>query len=156
MNNKLVAGIVIAAIAVVGTVYFLSRDGSDNGNGPDNSPKLQVSPTATPIGTPVENGADGKGTVQETTREFIVEGTPFAFSIKEMSVDQGDTVRVTFRNKVGFHDWVIDEFNARTKQLQAGQEQTIEFVANKTGTFEYYCSVGNHRQQGMVGKLIVR
>ena len=55
------------------------------------------------------------------------------------------------------HDWVIDEFSARAKQIQAGETDTVEFVANKKGTFEYYCSVGNgfHRQQGMVGKLIV-
>lgn len=32
---------------------------------------------------------------------------------------------------------------------------SVTFVADETGTFEYYCSVGNHRGQGMIGKLIV-
>jgi len=36
-----------------------------------------------------------------------------------------------------------------------GTPTSVTFVADKTGTFEYYCSVGNHRAQGMVGKLIV-
>jgi plastocyanin len=28
-------------------------------------------------------------------------------------------------------------------------------VADKKGTFEYYCSVGQHRALGMKGKLVV-
>ncbi|MEY4731380.1 MAG: hypothetical protein RL681_326, partial [Candidatus Parcubacteria bacterium] len=46
-------------------------------------------------------------------------------------------------------------FNAATKVLTDGQSETIEFVANKAGTFEYYCSVGSHRQMGMKGTLTV-
>ena len=54
------------------------------------------------------------------------------------------------------HDWVLDEFNAKTKVIQGGQTDTVEFTASKAGTFEYYCSVGQHRQMGMVGKFIVQ
>ncbi len=94
--------------------------------------------------------------VAETgAKEFTIEGANFNFSVKEIKVNQGDTVQITFKNKDGFHDWVIDEFAAKTKQLTAGGEETVEFVADKAGTFEYYCSVGQHRQNGMVGKLIV-
>ncbi len=53
------------------------------------------------------------------------------------------------------HDWVVDEFDAKIAQVAAGKTTSVEFVADKTGTFEYYCSVGKHRQNGMVGKLIV-
>ncbi len=31
----------------------------------------------------------------------------------------------------------------------------VEFTADKKGTFEYYCSVGEHRVNGMKGKFIV-
>ena len=54
------------------------------------------------------------------------------------------------------HDWRVDEFAAATAIVQPGQEDAVEFVADQAGTFEYYCSVGQHRQQGMVGKLIVK
>jgi len=54
------------------------------------------------------------------------------------------------------HDFVVDEFGAKTDTLQTGQSDTITFVADKTGTFEYYCSVGNHRAMGMKGNLIVK
>jgi plastocyanin len=70
-------------------------------------------------------------------------------------VKKGDTVTITFKNSVGFHDWKLDEFKAATAKLAAGKEETVTFVADKTGTFEYYCSVGQHRANGMVGNLIV-
>lgn len=89
------------------------------------------------------------------TKTFAVKGSNFAFDVKEIKVKKGDTVAIEFENVEGFHDWVIDDFVARTKQLQAGEKETIQFVADKTGTFEYYCSVGQHRKFGMVGKLIV-
>lgn len=88
-------------------------------------------------------------------QEVTIEGSPFSFSLKEIRVKKGSTVRVTFTNVKGTHDWVIDEFNARTSQLAEGQSETIEFLADKVGSFEYYCSVGNHRAQGMKGTLVV-
>jgi plastocyanin len=73
-----------------------------------------------------------------------------------MRVNRGDTVRVTFINERGTHDWSIDEFAlAGTAVLQEGEQETIEFIADQAGEFEYYCSVGNHRELGMVGTLIV-
>jgi len=32
----------------------------------------------------------------------------------------------------------------------------VTFVADKAGEYEFYCSVGQHRANGMVGKLIVK
>jgi nitrite reductase (NO-forming) len=64
-------------------------------------------------------------------------------------------VKIVLVNKGGIHDLVIDGFNVRTPQIGDGKSAEVTFVVDKTGTFEYYCSVGNHRQMGMVGKLIV-
>ncbi|MBI2045223.1 cupredoxin domain-containing protein [Candidatus Pacearchaeota archaeon] len=92
---------------------------------------------------------------------FEVSGKNFRFfrdnlESPELKVKQGDRVRIVFTNEEGFHDFVIDEFaGARTKQIPAGSSETIEFAADKAGTFEYYCSVGKHRANGMFGKLIV-
>lgn len=88
-------------------------------------------------------------------KEFVINNKGMAFEQPEIVVNQGDTVRITFRNTGGMHDFVIDEFNVKTAQLQAGNEETIEFVADKPGIFEYYCSVGNHRAMGMKGTLTV-
>jgi plastocyanin len=82
-------------------------------------------------------------------------GSNFEYDIREMRVQQGDKVTVTFRSIDGFHDWVVDEFNAATQKVQTNGETTVSFIANKKGSFEYYCSVGSHRAKGMVGTLIV-
>ncbi len=94
---------------------------------------------------------DGDGPV----KTFTIEGQNFSFSPSVMSVDQGDTVRVVFKNVGGFHDFTLDEFGAKTKRINTGEEAVVEFVADKTGSFEYYCSVGTHRQFGMKGTITV-
>lgn len=88
-------------------------------------------------------------------KTFEIDGGKFYFSPNSITVNKGDTVKIVFNNVDGFHDFRIDEFNAKTKQINTGESETIEFVADQAGSFEYYCSVGNHRQLGMVGTLVV-
>lgn len=102
--------------------------------------------------TPVSQGAP---TNTNTAKTFMIDGTNFAFDVKEMRVKEGDTVTIHFMSADGFHDLVIDEFNVRTEKLKTGGMAMITFVASKKGTFEYYCSVGSHRANGMIGKLVV-
>ena len=115
-----------------------------------------TSSTSTVVFAPnINTTADGK-----EDAVFKIAGKNFAFLMDgkenpELKVKQGDKVRIEFSSESGFHDWVVDEFNAATLQVQTGATTTVEFIADKKGTFEYYCSVGKHRQNGMVGKLIV-
>jgi hypothetical protein len=39
------------------------------------------------------------------------------------------------------HNFNIDEFNVHSKDLAYTQSQTITFVADKAGTFHYYCTI---------------
>lgn len=89
------------------------------------------------------------------TKVFNVSGSNFAFDVKEIKVKKGDKVKINFTSASGFHDLIVDAFNARTSRVNTGESSSVEFTADKTGTFEYYCSVGTHRQLGMVGKLMV-
>jgi plastocyanin len=116
--------------------------------------KVEDGTMVKPEGT-MEKKDEGAMMPKGETKTFTVSAANFSFDIKEMKVKKGDTVKIDFKNNEGFHDWVIDDFSARTKQLQAGGTESISFTADKTGTFEYYCSVGQHRKFGMVGKLIV-
>ena len=100
---------------------------------------------------------DGDKVVESgEAKAFTLEAGMFYFSPNAITVNKGDKVKITLKNVSGTHDFVIDEFNARTSQTKAGETATVEFTADKTGSFEYYCSVGNHRQQGMVGTLTVK
>ncbi len=93
-------------------------------------------------------------TSTNSTPIFTVLGGNFYFKPNTIKVKEGDTVTINFQNDGGMHDFVIDEFNVKTKAVQTGTQQ-VTFVASKKGTFEYYCSVGEHRKMGMKGNLIV-
>jgi plastocyanin len=86
---------------------------------------------------------------------FTLDSFSYGYSETEIRVKEGDTVTINLTNSGGYHDWVIDEFNAATAKIRQGETTSVTFVADKTGTFEFYCSIGNHRAEGMVGKLIV-
>ncbi len=131
MNKNLVLGLVVLlVVGGLGAWYF-------------NSSSKTAIPTAETV---VSEGE---------VKEFVVNGNDFKFDVTEIRVKAGDKVRVVFKNTGGFHDFVLDEFAVKTAQLKDGAEETVEFVADVAGTFEYYCSVGKHREMGMVGKLIV-
>lgn len=53
------------------------------------------------------------------------------------------------------HNFVVDELGVKTKTIKGGEEDVVEFTPDAAGTFEYYCSVGEHRAKGMKGTLIV-
>lgn len=96
-----------------------------------------------------------KDEANANVKEFTISGQNFSFNPNKLSVKKGDRVKITFKNSDGFHDFVIDEFGAATKQTKAPTTEVLEFTADKVGTFEYYCSVGSHRSMGMVGTLTV-
>jgi plastocyanin len=50
------------------------------------------------------------------------------------------------------HNFNIDEFNVHSNDLTYTQSQTLTFVADKSGTFHYYCSI--HPE--MKGDIIVK
>lgn len=87
--------------------------------------------------------------------EFDIRASNFEYDLGEMRVKMGDRVKINLISEQGGHDLVIDELGVKSEILMDNDSEVIEFVANEKGTFEYYCSVGQHRQMGMVGNLIV-
>ena len=105
-----------------------------------------------PKTAPVNNTVTTTGAV----KEFTISAKNFNFAPNTMTVKKGDRVRITLANGDGFHDLVIDEFGVATKKINTGMTEVVEFTADKTGSFEYYCSVGSHRMMGMKGTLVVQ
>lgn len=146
-NQIIILGVILLVI-IAGVVFYtrLSMPSSvtadqqvtqSNPLNSDSSMSAQASPTSASV------------------KQFSVTGSNFKFEPATLTVNKGDKVKITFKNSDGIHDFVIDEFNVKTSRISGGEEESVEFTADKTGTFEYYCSVGNHRAMGMVGTLTV-
>lgn len=136
--SSIIIGIIVLLLIGAG-VYFVSNQGSSL------SPAVNQD-SQTPIANPIDS---------QTVKSFTVGGKPFAFSPTEIRVKKGDTVKITFTNEQGFHNFMIAEYSVKTKDLQAGQSDTVQFIADKAGTFEYFCGVPTHKEKGMVGQLII-
>lgn len=139
-NQKLIMGIILLFL-VGGFVYYILNQGT---------PAADVTNQTIPSPTSVSESTG----MPENVKTFEVEGKPFEFMPNEIRVKKGDTVKIVFKNTEGFHSFIIDGL-AKTKQIPVNETDMVQFVATQSGTFEYYCDVGTHRQQGMVGKLIV-
>jgi plastocyanin len=154
--------VLLAILVVLGGGYYwyssqqaLPTDVNVSGDTMDTTDDMDhAAPTSTSTST--ATSAPATGTQNGNVKEFTVTGKNFSFAPAAMTVNKGDRVRITFVNDSGTHDLVIDEFNARTKVIQGGAQETIEFVADTTGSFEYYCSIGKHREMGMKGTLTVK
>ncbi len=108
----------------------------------------------TPPGT-MEDGTIPDDATAPATKEFTVTNDGMSYTTKGLTVNKGDRVKITYQNTGGTHDFRIEGYNVGTKVIAAGASETFEFVADKSGTFEYYCSVGEHRANGMKGTLTV-
>lgn len=90
-----------------------------------------------------------------STVEISLTGENFSYSLDEIIVQQWDTVTINFESVGGVHDWVVDEFDAATSVVGVWEPTSVTFVADQQWIFEFYCSVGQHRANWMIGTLIV-
>lgn len=85
-------------------------------------------------------------------------GKTYCFDVTEIRARVGDSITITAVNDPGNaleHDVQIDEFDVHVHLHDPGDQDNVTFVADRAGTFTFYCSVPGHRQVGMEGSLIV-
>lgn len=92
---------------------------------------------------------------QEDVEIIVVEAGSFYYKPNEIRIKKGQKVRIELHSVSMMHDFVIDELGVKIPVTQSGEVGIVEFTADTAGTFEYYCSVGNHKAQGQIGTLIV-
>jgi len=141
---------VLVVIGVIGAIVMMTRGPSTTETSVDNS-EMVTSDFATDTDqlTPTEETESGEAQL------FNIEAGSFYFKPNEIRVKKGDMVKITLNSVDMMHDFVIDELGVKIPVTPNGTSSTIEFVASEAGEFEYYCSVGNHKQMGQVGTLIV-
>jgi plastocyanin len=134
---------------------------SPNEDGPVTGNEVQDNTENSP--QPNTNSPNGEESNAEDTSQEVkqieLDGFNYGYSQEEITVEAGSTVQLTLTSSEGFHDWVVDEIpGAKTDRINAGEETQVEFQVPEDAQgeeYEFYCSVGNHREQGMVGTLMV-
>jgi plastocyanin len=162
MQNKysiLAIGGAIVIVLVVVLMKFTSNS-SKSMERSNTAVTVTSAPTAKPVMREGSAGSTDSAITDSTEGKqdasmITVEGANFSFTPNTITVKKGAKAKIVFKNIEGFHDFVIDELNVRTTQLKAGAEEVVEFTPTEVGQFEFYCSVGKHREMGMKGTLTV-
>lgn len=105
--------------------------------------------------------ATGAATVPATqwngqVKEFNVRAFQFGYDPSVLEVNLGDKVRITAYSSDVPHGLAIPQFGVNMKLLDKNPV-TTEFIADKPGTFTFFCSIPCGSGHGaMQGKLIVK
>jgi plastocyanin len=102
--------------------------------------------------------ASGSAAVAGTVgaiKTITITAKDYSFSPTSITVKKGERVQLILSSTQGAHDIKIDGLGVASKTLNTGETTSVEFTPTKAGTYEYYCSIGNHRAMGMRGTLIV-
>jgi plastocyanin len=102
-------------------------------------------------------GSSGTAGGSGPTLEVMAgENNAMAYNPTTLKAKVGDTVKVHLVNKdtSTAHTFVLPDFNAQTKQVQPGKDETISFKVDKAGDFKYHCNIPGH-EATMTGTLTV-
>ena len=107
-------------------------------------------------GTPIPQNEVSAAAQSGQVKEFRMIAKQFAFEPAVIEVNKGDKVRLIVTSMDVPHGIAIKEYDINEK-LEVGKPVTIEFTADKEGTFTAFCSVfcgAGHST--MKGKIIVK
>ena len=89
-------------------------------------------------------------------REFDVTASNYRFTPDRVEVKQDELVKLTVHSTDVAYSVTIDEYRV-SKRVPAGGEVTVEFRADRPGTFHFYSSLkSDPRHEGMKGDFVVR
>lgn len=151
-NSMMVLGLVVI-LAIIGIAVFMMRNNSQTSQTADTTMEVQESTAETSMSDAA--GSSEAMTNDSTVKTFEIEAGSFYYKPNAITVKKGDKVKIVMNSVDMMHDFMIDELNVKLPVTKSGETNTVEFTADTAGTFEFYCSVGQHRANGQVGTLIV-
>lgn len=86
------------------------------------------------------------------TQVFTIEAGSFYFKPNALTVKVNQPVTLRFKSS-GTHNFSLAEFGVDVDL--SGEAGEVTFTPTKTGTFQFFCNVGRHRQIGQVGTMTV-
>ena len=111
----------------------------------------------TPAEVPVESEELDENVKNDDAYEVTIKMSEYIFSPSVISVDVEKNTTFVLKN-LGFttHNFVVEEIDIYSGVIPPGESKTITFTADEPGEYDFYCSVGDHRDNGMEGVLIVK
>ena len=100
--------------------------------------------------------ADASGNLENGVRVIQMRAFQFGFDPNPVIVNEGEQVKLVVTSTDVTHGLSISEFGVNV-QLFPGRPSIIDFTADKSGTFIFYCSVPcGAGHTSMRGRLIVK
>lgn len=155
MNKTTIAVIIAVLILLFAGLWYVNKSRSEKTEAENEGQMVQPSNSPVLASPSVETNSTDSATMG-SVQEFEVGGSNFKFVPNTLTVKKDQPVKITFKNTQGLHDFRIDGLNIGTKQIAVGTSEAVTFTPDKVGTFEFYCSIGQHRQMGMKGTLVVQ
>jgi heme/copper-type cytochrome/quinol oxidase subunit 2 len=89
-------------------------------------------------------------------REITLTARNYRFTPNRIEVAQDDLVKLTVQSEDVAYSVTIDEYRV-SRRVPAGGSTTLEFRADRPGTFAFYSNMTNDsRHSQMKGELVVR
>ena len=152
--NMLIGLVILGVLAIGGFILLRSNSSGNVINNPNpvnTTTKSSTDDTLAESNSPNETDEDVAG----ETKTINIEAESYSFNPKEIRLKKGESIQIVMTAKDMMHDFNIDEFDVKLPVTAAGETNSVTFIADTIGEFEYYCSVGQHRQLGQVGTLVV-
>jgi cytochrome c oxidase subunit 2 len=106
--------------------------------------------------TTTTSTSGSKNDSSATVKTFTISSKQFDFEPDTITVNKGDKVKIILKSTDVRHGFNLPDYNIN-KTVDPGKIVTIEFTADKAGTFEFFCSVPcGPGHKDMTGKLIVK
>ena len=88
------------------------------------------------------------------SRAIEIIASRFQFEPAMLQVTEGERVRLTLRSTDTDHGFSIRKLNVKVAVPKTGEPVTVEFVADRAGTYEFkcseYCGSGHGRMKGQL------
>ncbi|MBI2416150.1 MAG: cupredoxin domain-containing protein [Candidatus Kerfeldbacteria bacterium] len=122
----------IATLALLGA-------GCTSGTTTTNTAATNIAPTTTTTNTATTTTTI-TNTVTAATKTFDISASQFTFEPSTITVNTDDTVVLNITSQDVPHGFSLPDFGV-SETLTPGKTTTVEFVADKAGTYSFSCSV---------------
>lgn len=176
--NKVILSIAIIILLIIIGIYYYMRLGNNQNiyatptpsarSTPASTPDITRSPTPTPSPTRASSPSSAPTrtpalsptstpTVTPAPITYNIAATEFKYTPDTITAKPGQMIKIVFLNSGNTqHNITFENIGKSTQTISSGQTDTIQFAAPAAGTYTFFCSIDNHRNLGLTGKLIVR